>query len=516
MTPYDEVPYPQYAHPQTHPDRLATAARLYGLDARPVDACRVLELGCGTGSNVIPMAHGLPGSRFVGVDLAASRIAEGVAHAQALGLGNLELVAGDLAALPGDLGTFDYIIAHGVYSWVPETVRDRLLAVCRTHLADEGVAFVSYNAYPGGHLNMMLREMLLFHVRNLTEPQERVTQALALLQLLSAASAQKDGFHQWIKAEAERAFGHERGHIYHDHLATINEPVYFKDFVAHAARHELQFLAEADFFELADFNFPPATRDALRQLEGNRILREQYMDFLKCRRFRQTLLCRREVPLPPLPVATQVEGMFAEAIEPYKLAGFDLQPGVAATVATSNGGRLQTDLAPGKAALAVLGEAWPDRVFFPDLAAKVAARLEAASITYEDSADARRQLGGFLLELFRGGIVTLHTWRPRFSASVSERPAASPLARWQAAGAQLVTSVFHTGVQIEDDSGRHLMSLLDGTRDRAALSAEMFAFLRGRGALQEQAFDEAELRRRVDDELANNLRKLARFGLLIA
>jgi tRNA G46 methylase TrmB len=68
LTAYDEVLYPSYTHNQTHPDRLATIATLFGLTPAPVERCRVLELGCGNGSNLVPMAYGLPGSEFVGID----------------------------------------------------------------------------------------------------------------------------------------------------------------------------------------------------------------------------------------------------------------------------------------------------------------------------------------------------------------------------------------------------------------------------------------------------------------
>jgi SAM-dependent methyltransferase len=134
---------------QTHPDRLAAMARLFGMRPAPVTACRVLELGCGSGANLIPQAYYLPESRFTGIDMAAEPIAVARAMAGDLGLSNIDLRVADLRDLGTEVGEFDYIFAHGLYSWIPADVRDRLLAVCSERLAPQGVAFVSYNVYPG-------------------------------------------------------------------------------------------------------------------------------------------------------------------------------------------------------------------------------------------------------------------------------------------------------------------------------------------------------------------------------
>src|SRR5919197_3347157 len=127
-TAYDEVLYPNYVHAQSHPDRLATLATLFGMRSARVGRCRVLELACGDGGNLIPLALDLAGSEFVGIDLAARPVAKGRRMIAALGLKNIELRQLDLMSLPRTLGQFDYIMAHGLYSWVPPAVQDRILA----------------------------------------------------------------------------------------------------------------------------------------------------------------------------------------------------------------------------------------------------------------------------------------------------------------------------------------------------------------------------------------------------
>ncbi|MGC1294562.1 MAG: class I SAM-dependent methyltransferase, partial [Alloacidobacterium sp.] len=152
---YDAVEYPGFAYAHTHPDQLAVMALLYGLDPPPVETCRVLEVACNEGANLIPMAYTIPGAKFVGFDIAPECVARGQEHINALGLKNIRLFAADMLNVGPELGQFDYIIAHGLYAWVPEPVRDRALALCGELLKPNGVAFVSYNALPGSHLRQM-------------------------------------------------------------------------------------------------------------------------------------------------------------------------------------------------------------------------------------------------------------------------------------------------------------------------------------------------------------------------
>src|SRR5947209_4319947 len=180
-TAYDRVSYPGMPFPQTHPDRLSTLATLFGLDPPRVERCRVLELPCGDGGNLIPMAFHLPDSEFLGIDLAHSAIDIGRAASESLGLRNIRLEQMDILEAGPQLGTFDYIIAHGLYSWAPEPVRDKVMAIAAGHLAPQGVAYVSYNALPGCRTRQMVRDMLLFHLRGLVEPAEKVESARAFL-----------------------------------------------------------------------------------------------------------------------------------------------------------------------------------------------------------------------------------------------------------------------------------------------------------------------------------------------
>jgi cyclopropane fatty-acyl-phospholipid synthase-like methyltransferase len=146
---YNQVLYTGYAQSDTHPGRLATLARLFGMSPAPPEGCRVLDIGCGDGINLISIAQSLPNSSCVGIDLSERTIALGCAIVTEVGLTNVTLMKMDIMDITPEFGAFDYIIAHGLYSWIPDGVRDRLLAVCRQNLAPQGVAYISYNTYPG-------------------------------------------------------------------------------------------------------------------------------------------------------------------------------------------------------------------------------------------------------------------------------------------------------------------------------------------------------------------------------
>lgn len=521
LSAYDKVLYPSHTRVQTHPDRLATIAMLFGMKPKSVECCRMLELGCGNGSNLGPIAASLPGSRFVGLDAAGVPIARAQQMAQETGLKNISFRQCDILAAGTELGEFDYIVAHGVYSWVPEAVRDKLLEICRAHLAPQGVAFVSYNAYPGNYLSRMVREMMLYRVRDLKQPSEAVEQALALAKFLAEARDQSDVYREMLKEELERFVNTNANYVYHDALADINEPSYFHEFMAHAGRHQLQYLGEADFHEMLDRVFKPEVGQALGLLARSRVEREQYLDFVKCRRFRQTLLCheavRLDLALKPELAAQFYVASTARPVSPQP----DLYGPTVEKFLGRRGANIQTSCALSKTAFLVLGEIWPQPLHFPELLARVREQIKAntgqnANPPEQDAVE----LGKTILQSYAAGLVELHVFLPAYARQVSERPAASSLVRWQARQGGYVTSLYHNSMAVDDAVGRQMLLLLDGSRDRAALLEELLAFVQAHEGMRnpdgQPIQDVAQARALLAAELEKNLAKLARTGLLMA
>jgi SAM-dependent methyltransferase len=488
-SPYDAIAYPGHPFAQTHPDRLATLAILFGLEPAPPERCRVLELGCGDARNLVPMALALPDSEFVGVDLAPGAIERGRRLARALGLRNLSLEAVSIEDYAPPADGFDYVIAHGVYSWVPAPARDRLLAHCGTALAGHGVAYVSYNALPGGRLREALRDMLVFHTGGLEDPRERVAQGREMLRFLLAGWPAELPFAAAMRGHVERLMESDDAMLAHDELSADNHPVYFHEFAAHAARHGLQYLAEADFFEMQVGVAPEAVSDALRGVD-DLVRREQYLDFLKGRMFRQTLLCRAEARVDRRPRPEVIERLAVSS--PARASGKPDDGRV--TFEGPTGSTLATDHPLVVRALERIGERWPAAVHVRD--------LSAADTPTGD----RAALCDALLRAYGANLVQLHVRPPAIAVEPGERPEVSPLARHQAREGAVVTNLRHASVRIEDELGRRLVTLLDGTRDRAALTADLRAFLVDSGAP-------------VPDDLESGLDRslvgLARLALLI-
>src|SRR5215471_15255025 len=408
---YDEVLYPSYTHRQTHPDRLAVIATLLGMQPAPVDHCRVLELGCGDGSNLMPMAMSLRQSEFVGVDRATRPVQAGIEVLMSLGLKNISIKQLDVLNLPSELGDFDYIIAHGLYSWVPDIVKEKILSICRSHLKPQGVAFVSYNAYPGGHISDMVRNMLLFHLRDIPGSGQRIKQSIAFLKFLAESQVGSSSYDVFMHDELKQTlkFGPEL--LYHDRIAEVSTPLYFFQFIEHAATHDLQFLAEADFTELQYHNYPSETIKLLEQMAAtNIILKEQYLDFLKCRRFRQTLLCHAAVDVNHVPDARAVIKMFIASRAQPVSTPVDLSAAVVVEFVGLHGGKVATDYPTAKAALAHLAEIYPRPLSFASLL-DVARKLVGHSGAGATDDDAET-LSEILLRIYGTGVLELYPRGP--------------------------------------------------------------------------------------------------------
>jgi SAM-dependent methyltransferase len=420
------------------------------------------------------MAVGLPAASFVGVDAAPGAIARGQELVEALGLENVMLEARAIEDF--EPAPCDYVIAHGVYSWVEPAARDRLLALCRAALAPAGVAYVSYNALPGGRALQAVRDMLRFHTAALDDPHERIAEGRALLRFLAeGAPAESE-----LRTRAAELLERSDASLLHDDLAAVNDPVYFHEFVAHAARHGLAYLAEADFFEMQIGAASEPAAEALLGVEDP-VRREQYLDFLKGRRFRQTLLVAAEQEIDRTPRPEVIERLAVSTQVQRRDGGFE----------GPTGSTLTTDNPVVVEALERAAAAWPAAVWVRDLAAPGA-----------DTA----ALCDALLRAYAANLVALHVHPPAVATTPGEAPRASPLARHQARAGELVTNLRHQSVRIEDDLGRSLVTLLDGTRDRAALAAELRAFL----AARDEPMTDAQVR----DGLERSLQGLTRLALL--
>jgi len=513
QTSYDEVPYSSTPFYSTQPDCLATMAALHGMMPEPADHCRVLELGCGRGGNLIPMALSLPKSRFVGIDLSRRQVADGRSVVETLGLSNIELRPMSILDIDEGFGRFDYIICHGVYSWVPDEVRNKILAICRQNLAPQGVAYVSYNTFPGWHMRAIVRDMLVYHVRGFVDAPTRLQQARAFLDVVGRSVQDGEGpYRSYLREEADTLRSEADSYLFHEHLEDVNAPLYFYQFAEQAAAHGLQYLEEA---EPAPFKIPAEVLETIRQAGPDLIRGEQYLDFFRCRLFRRTLLCHEEVALerPPDPqtlrrchVTTRLRPRAAEG-EP--------SPGEAEKFETAKGTSLSTNNSFLRAAFHHLFKARPRSVPFETLWDAAWSSLGKAPAPGAETG----LLAVPLLQCFMAGMVELNLQPPRFVMEVSERPLASPLARLQAQNSDRVTNLRHHIVPL-NDLDRQVLQYLDGGHDRRSMLERLADTISGE-VLATQADgqllpDAPQARADPAESLEPCLRRLAANALLMA
>lgn len=472
---YDAIPYINRSFSGTHPNILAAAATLLGVDPPGLEKCRVLELGCGMGGNLLPMAVSFPEGRFVGIDLSKRQIDEGMQAVSMLGLKNVSLRTMSITDVDDSIGAFDYILCHGVYSWVPEPVREKILEICQRQLAPNGVAYISYNVYPGWHIRGMIRDMLRYHVRSFSEPSEQIGQARAFLKFL-AKSAPKDkaSYASLLQDELEIVNDAPDTYLFHEHLEEVNQPVYFHEFAARASSHSLEYLCESNLSQSWGAGFPPDVTEVLESIAGDPIEAQQYLDFLRNNAFRKSLLCHAGAKKLSTPDWNRMTLLRVGSSATPAVPDVDIH-GKTAVKFESRAGNLSTDEPILKSALLCLAEAWPRSVPYPDLLAQARARLtpdagEAATLAKRDHQVLAQS---FLRGTLTSDFFSLHVHPGNFVTTIGERPLACPLARMQASQGTQLTNRLHRTIELGDPVTRLILLNLDGEHDRHQLVEEL-------------------------------------------
>lgn len=481
-TSYDEIPYTKYVHQQTVPDSLATFATLLGLQPPPVERCRVLELGCASGVNTMAMAMLTPHSEFIGIDASIEQIKEGQAHSRQLGLTNVSFQHLNIMDLTPEFGQFDYIIVHGVFSWVPTAVREQILYICRHNLQPNGIAYISYNISPGWDLNNALRKMMLYHTRQIDSHQGKLQHSKDLLRFFKGELKEKfDSYSLFLRKELETVSELEDNYFFHEYLEDHNDPLFFHDFIEWATRHGLQYVGDtrspfSAFEELSN----PNSQSKLNVVET-----EQYLDFLRNNCFRETMLCQQEQTVNRQLSPHTIDQMYIAA--PLKPTAPSLLSATTITPqqAMAHLAQLEKfDNLMGETVISVaspllkaiclcLGEVWPQTLHFSELMQRVTKLLQRTLTTeaYEQwmSTDHVNEVKITLIEFFLKKIVELHVYPPQFTLTLSERPLANPLARLHSEDYKEVPNLRCETFPLNFES-RWLLKYLDGTNDRQALS----------------------------------------------
>jgi len=497
LASYDELPYDSLPLPETQPDFLAAVARLHGFDAPDPTRARILELGCAQGGNLIPLARRWPESQCVGVELSRVQAERGTQFIQQLGLANARILHGDLAALPDGLGTFDYIIAHGVFSWVPPAVRQALLDVCRRHLSPHGVAYISFNVTAGWVPLQPLRTALIARTAAGLPAPARYQQALRVLNELEA---------EWTDPVLRKEIAFLKtaapSYLFHEYLADFNVPVSFGEFSMQLESHDLRYLGEAGprhaVVELEDaWGLSP------EGMAGRWQDAESALDEAHATRFRRALLARDDAPCaqPPQAAALSRLAFYTDLQSDDEI---DLENASEQRFINPAGNAFPVAQPVMKAAVMALSTAYPDALTYPDLL--IAARQVMAEFGASNHVDEA---------LFRNALfplVAAHGVMPCLSAgsaagSPGEYPCAHSLARLQARSpGWVVSGIRHVALDL-DVPARTLLGMLDGRHPVDELAILMQATLAEMGL----APSLAHVRERTNQQLW----LFARQGLLV-
>jgi SAM-dependent methyltransferase len=404
-TPYDELPYESQPIPQTAPEQLALVSRYFGGPAPIIEGCHYLEIGCGSAANLLPLAFYRPRDTYVGLDAAETALSSGREAAERIGLDNLMLVRGELADRASwPEGPFDFVLAHGVFSWVGPEIREALLELVAASLAPEGVACVSYNAMPGFFPRALLRQTLLRFVDPAEPLSGRTARAREVASVLSRALGATDHpYAHLLVHEATRAVEATDGYVAHELIAPHNEAFWYGDFVALARERGLEPIGDNWLYQ-PEQRPPPEVWEAVCAFTSDRNQQNELADVLRYRQLRCTLLRRSDAPTG--------EPAGADLIEQVQLA----TPGC--TVSAS--------VAP---AVERVVRAWPASIPFSEAVAAV-------------EADVREAVKAELHEAFARGELMWRLVEPRLGSS-PRAGRANALVRHEARARGIITSPTH-------------------------------------------------------------------------
>lgn len=295
---YDNFLYVSKAFPNTNINSLLAKGKIYGLTPAPLKGARVLELGSSCGGNIIPQALYYPEATFTGIDLSPVQVQHGNDLIQSMGLTNVTLLEKNIMDIDDDFGTFDYILVHGIWSWVPDVVKDKILTICNRNLSDRGIAYISYNTYPGWKRLEQLRDIMLYSEKHAPNDslKDRTVYTKNVLKLI--AETMKMDERSRVQSDYKinninRVIESNDYYVGHEYLEPFNDPVYVSQFVERAERLGCTYVGDESLQRSFITWLDDAVVENIKALsQGNHVDKEQYYDYVYDTQFRMALLTK--------------------------------------------------------------------------------------------------------------------------------------------------------------------------------------------------------------------------------
>lgn len=463
---YNEVPYESFCYPMTHPDHLYTVGTFFGLTPPDFKTANVLEIGCAGGGNLLPLGLLFPKARFLGIDISKEQIALANTQKKDLGISNIDFQEQDILAfdMAAHKEKFDYIICHGIFSWVPEQVRARILKLIGQCLTPNGLAVVSYNTLPGWSVVRSFRDMMLYHTKSITSPREKIIQARALLDFLAETIPDhRSDYRNLIDEERKLLSKANDTYLYHDHLEAENAQFYFHDFADMAQTEGLTYVGDSLLRSMFLGNLPAKAQEKLSQLKDI-ISQEQYMDFVTNRRFRSTILCRNTQKINRNVDVEKIMDYYLTS--EMKIETPNPDPAKDVTFVSHNGAKIVTHDIPTFTLFQEIGAGGSKPARVQDI---LQAAQKKLNLEKDDVLKMIMIRNG--LQLLLRGFISIHSFTVESVRTVSDKPEAFKLARYQAqqAAAPMVNNVFRGSVET-DSVAITVLRELDGTKTKDDLA----------------------------------------------
>jgi hypothetical protein len=468
LDPYELYAYVGSTIPYAAPAHIALCARWSHGHPSVAERFCAAELGCGDGGNLLPLAFYHPDSVFVGIDSSGRALDRARAGATRLGLGNVRFVCSDVRDLsPTTVGPFDYIIAHGLYSWVPDDARAAILAFCKNTLAPHGLTYISYNAQPGWSTRQLVRDTLrrsrLVREADVTDKAPRAIELAT--RLLEDLSSSRSASAAVLADELARVRDGQPSYVFHEYLTDTNEGFWLSDFVERARDNGLRYVVDAHFCRWEGY-VPPELRKAVAGRMLDPVDEQETIDLLGHRYFRASILAGADAPRTTTSHAALLKHVHIAASLRSQSESLDLDEGTVEQFVGAGRSEVTLDSSIDKAAVVLLGAEWPYGVQLDRLYEQSVALLVKHDRPVPP--DARHQLLDAIETLFEAGQVDLRLREPKYGGEITEYPTAHALARWEAERRDSLTTPHHLPVAI-DGAALELVRSMDGSRSRSDL-----------------------------------------------
>jgi len=293
-----DVEYTAHYYKELDPDFLNICAVMAGVTpietSEPFSYC---ELGCGHGLTVLTLATRYPNGTFYAVDYNPSHIAQARAIAKEIGLENIQFFEKSFQEMVEDdslLPEVDFMVFHGVYTWVNDENRANIVTLCQRHVISGGLVYNSYNAKSGWLYSEPIQKLIWGLSKEFTgssiEKMKKITQTLESLQEIDSGYFKSNSAE--IKKRIDKIKTSNSNYIVHEYLHDSWKAFYFPEVCEDMERAKLTYLCIANPAEVySDALLPTSLQERLKDINEHKN-RELLRDLTLNRTFRRDIYSR--------------------------------------------------------------------------------------------------------------------------------------------------------------------------------------------------------------------------------